>query len=241
MAMESTPPRPPPPAPGLSPAPPSSTPGVLRTLFVYGPMMSEEAITALIGRVPTMRPAMLPGHVRCCRRGADGASGVCTTHRGLVQMGYPAATATGHPTDVGEGVLLERLRGPELQLLDYYESDEYNREVVKVRASNGFGAAEETTAFAYLWPTKHVSALELRMPWHYTDFRAKHMRAFIEQVIKPCRVAFEKEQGKLEVLMTARESARSHRAASAAKMTYKQQLEAATKQLESMAAPGSST
>ena len=41
--------------------------------------------------------------------------------------------------------------------------------------------------------------------------------------------------------MTARESARSHRAASAAKMTYKQQLEAATKQLESMAAPGSST
>jgi hypothetical protein len=49
MAMESTPPRPPPPAPGLSPAPPSSTPGVLRTLFVYGPMMSEEAITALIG------------------------------------------------------------------------------------------------------------------------------------------------------------------------------------------------
>ena len=213
--LPSTPP-PPAPVPLLASPAASPSPAVLRTLFVYGPLMAEEAVNALIGRTPTMRTATLAGHVRCCKRGAEELTGVCSTHRSLVRAGYPAATPTGADADGVEGVLLERLRPQELQILDFYEDDTYMREVVRVRTAGGFGAEEEVMAFAYVWPAKQVSALDLKAPWQYTEFRTKNMKAFIEQIIKPCRKAFEKEQGALEAQMSQRESARSHRAATPA-------------------------
>ena len=189
----------------------ASSAAVLRTLFVYGPLMAEEAISALIGRAPMMRPAILAGHVRCCKRGAESAPGVCTTHRSLVRAGYPAATNTGSADAAVEGVLIERLRPQELQILDFYEDDAYSREVVHVKAMSGFGGEEEVRAFAYIWPAKQANALDLCASWEYTEFRTNHMKPFIEQVITPCRATFEREQGVLEAQMTQRESARSAR------------------------------
>ena len=196
-------------------SPAQSTPrsAILRTLFVYGPLMADEAVNALLGRVPPSRPATLPGHVRCCKRGRDETPGICSTHRGLVHAGYPAAIATGHESDAIEGVLFERLRPQEMSMFDHYEDNDYLREHVRVVAANGFGGQEEVECLVYLWPRAGATALNLEAPWAYTDFRTRNMQAFIEQVIKPCRRSYERENGQLEVQMTARESARSARSA----------------------------
>ena len=105
-------------------APLATTPGggneLFRTLFVYGPCLSEEVVTKLLGRVPRSRPAKLPGYVRCCKKGAQTeASGVCTTHRSLIANCYPAVIGTGIEGHEVEGIIYERLRPKEIRCLDY--------------------------------------------------------------------------------------------------------------------------
>jgi len=176
---------------------------VLRTLFVYGPMMADEALMALIGRVPTKRPAVLAGYVRVCKQGAEQISGVCSTQRSLVRNGYPATVQSVEGTSV-EGILLERLRPQEMSAFDFYEDDTYKRQLVQVTAENGFGGQEVLPTLCYVWPSDRISELDLRAPWEYTKFRTSNMKQFVESVILPCRKAFEKEAGALEAQMTAR-------------------------------------
>lgn len=198
------------PAAATSPAE-SHRSAVLRSLFVYGPLMAEEAITALLGRVPPSRPAKLFGYARCCQKGSEEASGVCSTNRSLVRLGYPAVAAAGDGYVV-EGILLERLRPQEMAALDFYEDDNFKRESVKVVASSGFGGEEELETLAYIWPPGGVVTLDPTAQWSYTNFRSQHMKRFIESVIQPARKAFEKQNGVLEAQMsqrTARSTARS--------------------------------
>lgn len=172
-------------------------------MFVYGPLMADEAVKALLGRNPPSRTAILDGYIRCCQKGAETAPGICTTHRSLVRAGYPAV-ARGASSDFVEGILLENLRSNEMQALDYYEDPSYKRQVVKVRAPNAFGGEEELEALVYCVPIEGVNALDANAQWHYKTFRAQHMTAFIDQVIKPCRAGFEREQGVLEGQMSQR-------------------------------------
>uniref|UniRef100_A0A7S2N3T9 Putative gamma-glutamylcyclotransferase n=1 Tax=Haptolina brevifila TaxID=156173 RepID=A0A7S2N3T9_9EUKA len=182
---------------------------VLRTLFVYGPMMAEEALVALLGRVPTKRPATLVGHVRCCKVGHAQQPGVCSTHRSLVRSGYPAvAKSEVHKV---EGILLERLRPQEMSIFDYYEDSAYNRQLVKLTAENGFGGHEEVESLCYVWPSSRIDELDMGASWEYPQFRTSNMNAFIQEVIQPCRRRFESEQGALEEVMTAREMQRTDR------------------------------
>lgn len=102
-----------------SPAAAPSERSVFKTLFVYGPLMAEEACVALLGRMPSHRPATLSGFLRCCKRGAEEVAGVCTTHRSLALAGYPAAVQTNSAEHQVEGLLLERLRPKELRALDF--------------------------------------------------------------------------------------------------------------------------
>ena len=97
----------------------ASSSDVFRTLFVYGPLMADEVLQTLLGRVPKHRPATLNGWVRCCKRGAEQLPGVCSTHRGLVAASYPAAVKTDDHSHEIEGLLLERLRPQELRCLDH--------------------------------------------------------------------------------------------------------------------------
>ena len=151
----------------MTPVPGSSSDRseVFRTLFVYGPMMAEECITALLGRVPKRRPATLPKYVRCCKKGADQV-GVCTTHRGLVAAGYPAVTHTGVDDHSVDGCIYERLRPKELRALDYYEDDAYERISVHVEAESPFGGREAVECLVYTWPTSAANALDIRVPWN---------------------------------------------------------------------------
>lgn len=141
---------------------------VLRSIFIYGPLMAEEAITALLGRVPPARPARLDGYVRCCQKGAEEVAGVCSTHRSLVRVGYPAiaAAADGHSV---EGILFERLRPQEMQALDFYEDDNFQRDFVRVKTSGGFGGEEDVDTLAYVWPPAGVVTLDATAKWSFTQ------------------------------------------------------------------------
>ena len=188
---------------------PAST-ELFRTLFVYGPLMAEEVITMLLGRVPRSRPAKLMGYVRCCKKGAQTtADGVCTTSRSLVANSYPAVIGTGVEGHAVEGIIFERLRPKEIRCLDYYEDPSYQKIPVTVVAENGFGGQETIDALVYTWPASPaaVRALDLEKPWEYTAFRKHHMKDFMESVVAKCKERFEKEEGALEVIMTDR----SHR------------------------------
>jgi gamma-glutamylcyclotransferase (GGCT)/AIG2-like uncharacterized protein YtfP len=182
---------------------------VFRTLFVYGPLMADEVLSALLTRVPRHRPATLTGFARCCKRGADQIAGVCSTHRGLVAASYPAAVRTDAPGHQIEGLLLERLRPQELRCLDHYEDPSYQQTQVTVTANSGFGANEPVSALIYAWPSTAAAAeqLDIHREWSYTEFRTHHMARFIESVVKSCRASFERQEGALEVVMTDR----SHR------------------------------
>lgn len=202
-------------APGIAdytaaaPQTPRTPSDVFRTLFVYGPLMADEVLLALLGRVPKQRPATLVGFVRCCKRGAEQIPGVCSTHRGLVASSYPAAVKTDQAGHEVEGIILERLRPQEVRCLDHYEDGSYRQMQVTVTAPSGFGSSEPVTALVYAWPntSEAAAALDVNRDWSYTQFRQHHMAAFVDSVVKPCRASFEKAEGELEVVMTAR----SHR------------------------------
>ena len=102
-----------------SPKAPATPSEIFRTLFVYGPLMADEVLMALLGRVPSQRPATLVGWIRCCKKGAQQIDGVCSTHRGLVAASYPAAVRTDQSNHQIDGILLERLRPQELRCLDH--------------------------------------------------------------------------------------------------------------------------
>ena len=193
----------------LSAATPAPNPAteVFRTLFVYGPLMAEEVVTKLLGRVPRSRPAKLPGYLRCCKKGAQSApDGVCTTHRGLIANCYPAIVGTGVQGHEVEGIIYERLRPKEIRCLDYYEDPSYQKVPVTVVAENGFGGQQTIDALVYTWPAspQAVKALDLDRPWQYTDFRRRHMQDFLDSVVAKCKERFEKEEGVLEVILTDR-------------------------------------
>lgn len=211
---------------------------IFRTLFVYGPLMADEVLMLLLGRVPKHRPATLNGWVRCCKRGAEQVAGVCSTHRGLVAASYPAAVQTDDHNHNIDGLLLERLRPQELRCLDHCkpspppdhptganliltwmqtvracaradEDPTYQQTQVTVTTNSGFGASEPVTALVYAWGGA-ASELDVQRPWSYTEFRTHNMATFSESVVKKCRASFEKQEGALEVVMTER-SQRSHR------------------------------
>ena len=190
-----------------SSAPPNPATDVFRTLFVYGPLMAEEVVTKLLGRVPRSRPAKLPGYIRCCKKGAQHApDGVCTTHRGLVANCYPAIIGTGVQGHEVEGIIYERLRPKEIRCLDYYEDPSYQKVPVTVVAENGFGGQQTIDALVYTWPAspQAVKALDLDRPWVYNEFRRRYMADFMDSVVAKCKERFEKEEGVLDVILTDR-------------------------------------
>lgn len=195
-----------------NPTTPSSS-DLFRTLFVYGPMMAEEVVVALLGRSPARRPATLSGYARCCKKGAEQRDGVCSTHRSLVAATYPAVIETGNPAHEVEGIILERLRPQEIRCLDYFEDESYQKIPVQVVTENGFGGRTPIDCLVYSYPSTQMAAslLDPSKPWGYKEFRQHHLASFVESIVKPAKARFEKEEGELEVIHTERNGQMSAR------------------------------
>eukprot|EP01062_Namystynia_karyoxenos_P049657 TRINITY_DN38103_c0_g1_i2.p2 TRINITY_DN38103_c0_g1~~TRINITY_DN38103_c0_g1_i2.p2 ORF type:complete len:207 (+),score=72.87 TRINITY_DN38103_c0_g1_i2:74-622(+) len=129
-------------------------------LFVYGSLMWRSVLSAVIGRVPAARGALLAGYRR----------------RKVAGQPYPALVSDPQSVDPVRGLLLSGLAEAEQRVLDFFEDDEYRRVAVRVRAADCGGdpfgwaqadpgapvstALEELPAMAYVFPPSKAALLE---------------------------------------------------------------------------------
>mmetsp|Transcript_19065 Transcript_19065/g.55438 ORF Transcript_19065/g.55438 Transcript_19065/m.55438 type:complete len:167 (-) Transcript_19065:188-688(-) len=127
------------------------------TVFAYGSLAYERVLMALLQRVPATAPARLHGFSR----------------HGLEARAYPAITRAAGGQFV-DGLLLQELSAQELDLLDFFEDDEYNREELSVSVLEGAGSqskelpeggTDTVSALVYVWNDDPVSLKKLQGPW----------------------------------------------------------------------------
>lgn len=164
-----------------------------RRVFVYGPLMAEEARNELLApgsRIISNRPGKVHGYGRWSFK----------------DVPLPAALPAGSLVRC-DGLLLERLQPAELRAIDSFMDTRFERLVVHVTAENGFGGSEDLEALMYVCPTAEAKLLDTNKPWAYPEFREQHMRAFIERMVKPHRLKFVEEEQLLTERTKAKEQA----------------------------------
>ena len=139
---------------------------LMATIFVYGTLMADDVLRALIKRVPRGAPALLPGHTRYAARGR--------VYPGMVPNPAPGASVRGR--------LLFELDEGEIRVFDAFEGDEYVK--TKVTAlhlpSNDATDGPTVQADAYLWCAPRSELTEWR--WDYEAWVA----ADLERYAKMC-------------------------------------------------------
>ena len=146
-------------------------------LFVYGTLMADEVLIALLNRAPKRRTAFLRGYVRGTVRGES--------YPGI--MPSPKEPTQDHKV---EGLLIEDLSSRELRALDYYEDDDYERVEVTVQAAN----EELVPAMVYLFAAARRGEIDLDHPWSLRAFREERLEAFLREEVVPCAAAFNEEE-----------------------------------------------
>ena len=140
------------------------------SLFVYGTLMSPQVLRILIDRLPEMiDPATVQGYRRYPVKGQS----------------YPGMIP-GSTEDCVTGILLHELTELELQILDWFEGDEYTRRNVQVQC----GPTILTTQ-TYTW-SNPISDLDTPMDWSYETFRDTLLENCLIQTVKPCRIQWNK-------------------------------------------------
>ena len=162
-----------------------------RTVFVYGALMAEEALEALLvpasgrsARNRAKRAGKAHGYGRWCMVPTDGSDVV-----------LPAALPAG-PMVRCDGLLLELMQPSEMRAIDAYMDKRMDRLAVRVTVENGFGGHEEVEALMYVCPSSLANDV-LQQPlkeWNYNEFRSQHLRAFVDSKVKPCRAQFDLDE-----------------------------------------------
>lgn len=129
-------------------------------LFAYGSLQVEEVMEAVTGRRFTGRPATLPGHRRRLLHG-------CT---------YPGVVVDR--LESTPGVLFEALAASDLEILDLFEGEPYERRVVQLEIAGPECA--RPTAFVYV-VRDECAALMSGTPWDLATFEERSLATFLEQ------------------------------------------------------------
>ncbi|GAA2397750.1 hypothetical protein GCM10010191_00520 [Actinomadura vinacea] len=129
----------------------ASVDGPVHGLFVYGTLRFPEILEILLGRVPRLTPAAVPGW----------------RVRALPGVDYPGLVAD--PGGTAEGMLIAGLTEDERRVLDEFEGDLYEPAVLPL--ADGSGRAR-----AYLWrgPAEPYD-------WDLADFAEHRLAAFAER------------------------------------------------------------
>lgn len=141
------------------------------TVFCYGTLLAPEVIQTLIGRVPPSTPAVLLGSFR--RHPVKNF-----VFPGLVRASKGDAQRV-------QGILYRDLSVNEMERLDFFEGDEYEKiecEVEKLNENNN----ERFATQVYLW-TNPINELDLTQQWSYERFYGKNLQTYLERVVRPCR------------------------------------------------------
>ncbi len=133
----------------------------MANFFVYGSLMAEEVLTALIGRVPPFSAARLNGFLRYSIEGKH----------------YPIILPSEHHTDAVAGSVLLGITTSETSILDHFEGDEYERVEVTVHTEN----KDDVKAFTYVIskPSRQLLSDKLSPGWSYQEFRDRNLASFL--------------------------------------------------------------
>ncbi|WP_067473123.1 gamma-glutamylcyclotransferase family protein [Nocardia amamiensis] len=122
--------------------------GLDHALFVYGTLQFPEVLAALLGRIPSLEPAELPGW-----RAAA-----------LPRRIYPGLVVA--PDGLTRGAVLDGLTAAEWAILDAFEDDEYDLRRILVGDRVG-------PVWTYVW-----TAAADPVDWQRDRFAAEHLGHF---------------------------------------------------------------
>ncbi|XP_058113505.1 AIG2-like protein D [Magnolia sinica] len=130
------------------------------SVFVYGSLLEDEVVQALLKRVPQSSPALLNGYHRFSIKGRV----------------YPAILPIENKKVTGRVLL--GITDPELHVLDTFEDVEYERENVEISLIDG---SEKLQVHAYVWGNKNDPSLHGE--WDFEEWRRLHMADFLRMTV----------------------------------------------------------
>lgn len=135
----------------------ASSTAALHKVFVYGSLMDDEVVNTLLKRVPSSSNAILPDHRRYRIKGRD----------------YPAILPVQN--EKVKGKVLFGITDSELEVLDIFEDEEYERRSVSVTTSD---CLETFNAHAYVWA--NLMDPNLYGEWDFDIWKDMHKKKFLE-------------------------------------------------------------
>ncbi|MEY2934796.1 MAG: hypothetical protein RL033_5545 [Pseudomonadota bacterium] len=127
-------------------------------LFAYGTLQLPEVLQAVIGQRREGVPALLSGYRRFCVPGKP----------------YPAMVVDARSSV--PGLLYDDLSAAELELLDYYEGELYERHELLVRVQSA-----QIPAMSYVLSAAH-GALVTEEPWDLQAFEREHLTSYLQRL-----------------------------------------------------------
>jgi gamma-glutamylcyclotransferase (GGCT)/AIG2-like uncharacterized protein YtfP len=124
-------------------------------LFCYGTLIHPQIISAVIGRLPRSEPARLNGYQIYSVKSTP----------------YPALINCD--TATVDGIVYQGLSPGEMQLLDDYEGDEYQR-----RQSVLLIGDNRLSAWVYVYKSQYRNRLA-GQGWDYTQFVERHLSVYL--------------------------------------------------------------
>jgi gamma-glutamylcyclotransferase (GGCT)/AIG2-like uncharacterized protein YtfP len=130
----------------------------MHNIFVYGTLMSELIINKLTGKTFRWQPATLNGYKRFCVKDCD----------------YPAILTDVY--SVTKGLLIENLDDLSLDIISFYEGDEYEKKKVTVSIDG-----KPEAALTFIW-VKGEEYLE-NENWDFRRFENESLDHYLNVVI----------------------------------------------------------
>jgi gamma-glutamylcyclotransferase (GGCT)/AIG2-like uncharacterized protein YtfP len=129
-------------------------------VFVYGSLLADDVVRALLKRVPTSSPAILNDFHRYSIKGRV----------------YPAILPLKNKKVTGRVLL--GITDPELNILDEFEDFEYERRIVDVSLVD---SSEKLQVNTYIWSNSIDP--NLYGEWDFEEWKKQHMADFLKMTM----------------------------------------------------------
>jgi hypothetical protein len=155
-------------------------------VFVYGTLMNPAVLQTLLGRnLAPMEEARITG----------GRLEGFARHpvKGEVFPAIIPSSLLPSPSSQVQGLLLPSFAPLEMSLLDWFESETYERKLVQVFPLTGTNSEEvPIDAQAYIWRDDLISQLDRSKEWSYENFCDSHLEWYLRRTVRPCRAEMER-------------------------------------------------
>ncbi|KAI3698455.1 hypothetical protein L2E82_42011 [Cichorium intybus] len=127
------------------------------SVFVYGSLLADDVVQVLLNRIPQTSPAILNGYYRFSIKGRV----------------YPAIIPVENKKVTGR--VLFGLSATELDILDTYEDEEYDKRAVDVSLLN---TSEIIQAYVYVWANS--SDPDLYGEWDFEEWKESKLEDYLK-------------------------------------------------------------